>query len=160
LADIDPSTLQEPVVRGPTLDVPRPILGFQYFFFRYPLGGFNFVPLVTDPQEAQCHLAVRLHRPVRPGSILFSGGDLDNRLKVLFDALRIPREIQEVAGRPQQDGEAFFCLLADDRLITHLSVESFRLLDSKDSDENYVETDIDVTLRTVTPMAGTISLLF
>lgn|SRR2546425_2263782 len=161
LAGIDPKTLQTPILKGTVMDVERPILGLRYFFFRHPIGGFNFVPLVTAPQEAHCHLALRLHRPTGPGSILFSGGDLDNRLKVLFDALRIPTSVEEIGDdHPGQEGEVFFCLLADDRLITRVSIESFRLLGAHPDDENYVEIDLDVTVQAITPMGGTIALLF
>jgi hypothetical protein len=161
LAGIDLKTLQTPILKGGVMDVERPILGLQYFFFRLPLGGFNFVPLVTAPQEAHCHLALRLHRPTKPGSILFGGGDLDNRLKVLFDALRIPTSVEEIGDdRPAQEGEVFFCLLADDQLITRVSIESFRLLGPDRYGENYVEMDLDVTVQAVTPMQGTLTLLF
>jgi hypothetical protein len=30
--------------------------------------------------------------------LIHSGGDIDNRLKVLFDALRIPTDCSELAG--------------------------------------------------------------
>ncbi len=103
LAEIDPKTLETPIRKGHTFDVPRLIHGFREFFFRYPLGGFNFVPIVTSPQEAHCELAVRLHRPTPPGSILYEGGDLDNRLKVLFDALRIPTTREEIDDEPAKE---------------------------------------------------------
>ena len=115
---------------------------------------------MTEPQEARCRLDVRLHRPIAPGSIIFAGGDLDNRLKVLFDALRMPKEPQEVEERAQHEGQRIFCLLADDRLITDLSIESFRLLGPQPVDENYVEVEIVVTVQAVTPMMGTLSFLF
>jgi hypothetical protein len=160
LATIDPKTLQTPVRKGSALDVTRPILGFSGFFYRYPIGGFNFVPLVTVPLEAHCHLDVRLHRSSQPGGILFAGGDLDNRLKVLFDALRMPLDNAEVDKVPREEGEVFYTLLADDALITKLSIESFRLLGARPEDENYVEVEIEVTIQAVTPMGGTVTLLF
>jgi hypothetical protein len=93
--------------------------------------------------------------------LLYGGGDLDNRLKVLFDALRIPTSVEEIGDdRPAEDGEVFFCLLADDRLITRVSIESFRLLEPHPGGENYVEIDLDVTVQAVTPMKGTLSFLF
>jgi hypothetical protein len=106
-------------------------------------------------------LDIRLHRPTGPGSILFTGGDLDNRLKVLFDALRIPTTLTEVGeDSPASEGEVFYCLLADDRLITKVSIESFRLLEPHPDDENYIEVDIDVTVQAMTPMTGAWTLLF
>jgi hypothetical protein len=81
-------------------------------------------------------------------------------LKVLFDALRMPHDASEVSETPSVEGEVIFCLLADDNLITDLSIESFRLLDPPSTDENYVEAEIGVTVQAVTPMQGTSSLLF
>jgi hypothetical protein len=95
-----------------------------------------------------------------PGVIIFSGGDLDNRLKVLFDALRIPLKSEELDERAGREGEQFFCLLADDRLITDLSIESFRLLGPHPDDPNSVEVEVAVTVQAVTPMMGTMSFLF
>lgn len=52
-------------------------------------------------------------------------GDIDNRLKTLFDALRLPNQTNELVGydNPAPDENPFFCLLEDDSLITHVSVE-------------------------------------
>jgi hypothetical protein len=160
LADIRPNELQEPVRERNVFDVRRPIENFKSFFFRYSLGGFNFVPLVTAPQETRCRLAIRLHRATRPGDIVYSGGDLDNRLKVLFDALRMPHDAAELSEAPHSDGEVLYCLLADDRLITDFSIQSFRLLDPSSGDENYVEAEIGVTVQAVTPMRGSLSFLW
>jgi hypothetical protein len=161
LARVEARTLQEPTWNGSILEVPRPIRGFDKFFYRYRLGGFNFVPLVTAALEAQCHLDVRLHRASGAGNIVYAGGDLDNWLKVLFDALRIPTGLPELDDvPPTEDGQIVYCLLADDRLITRLSVESFKLLGPRPDDENYVEVDLDVTIQAVTPMHGTTVFLF
>ena len=124
LAGINPKTLQLPIVSGPKFDVCRPISGPAGFFYRYQLNGFDFVPLVTLPLEAHCHLAIRLHCPTGSNSILVGGGDIDNRLKTLFDALRMPTGAAELPASATPDADAtFFCLLADDRLITKLTVE-------------------------------------
>jgi hypothetical protein len=60
-----------------------------------------------------------------PGSVLQSG-DIDNRLKTLFDAFRLPHSVDELGGNlePQADEDPFFCLLEDDKLITHVAVET------------------------------------
>jgi hypothetical protein len=71
-----------------------------------------------------------------PGGIVKHGGDIDNRLKVLFDALRMPRETQEVEDCPQaQDENPCFCLLADDEYIDHVSVMTDRLLSPQETGE-------------------------
>ena len=58
-------------------------------------------------------------------------GDLDNRIKTLFDALKIPREASALPSdaKPDEDQKPFFCLLQDDSLITKFSIEADRLLE-------------------------------
>jgi len=108
--------------------------------------------------EAHCYLSIRLGRPTRPGSILFGPGDIDNRLKILLDSLRMPQVEQELPIGGNAASE-MFCLLADDNLVTRLSISSYQLLAGYSSDDE-VDVDIDVTIRALTPMAGTWTLLF
>ena len=57
------------------------------------------------------------------------GGDLDGRLKTIFDALRLPDSLAEAGGiGPQDDETPFFCLLQDDKLISEVSVTTDQLL--------------------------------
>ena len=71
-------------------------------------------------------------RTDKPGSLIKSGsGDIDNRLKTLFDALRMPKskdELGRYAGVPGLDEDPFYCLLEDDKFITRLVVETDMLL--------------------------------
>jgi hypothetical protein len=60
---------------------------------------------------------------------LIHHGDLDNRIKVLFDALKMPKETNEVEDKPQDPGEnPCYCLLKDDRYIDQVSITTDRLL--------------------------------
>jgi len=98
------------------------------------VGNFCFVPLVSKTHRMYCELDILFLRAEAPGMIFTTNhaGDLDNRLKVLFDALRVPI-IGELppADRPSGDEESpFFCLLQDDNLITAVRLESERLLES------------------------------
>src|SRR2546428_2812835 len=52
---------------------------------RYARCGFRFLPLVSDWFMAACALDILFLRRDGPGSLIKSGGDIDNRLKVLFD---------------------------------------------------------------------------
>ncbi len=117
---------------------------------RYPLGPYNFVPLVTPDLNLSCGVDVLLLRPAPPGKLL-GGGDLDNRLKTLFDALRRPTNTQELGSYDQPDDSEmpFFCLLEDDSLITRVSVESDVLLEpvNGEYDTNSTRLVITVTLR-------------
>jgi hypothetical protein len=116
------------------------------------------VPLITFPMEAHCYLSIRMGRPTRPGSILFGRRDVDNRLKILVDALRMPHQDNEVPKDHLGDKE-MFCLLADDNLVTRLSITSYRLLSGYTCDAD-IHIDIDVTIRPITAMIGTSDLLF
>lgn len=99
---------------------------------------YQFVPLVTSKIHLVCRLDVLLLRPGEPGRLVQHGGDLDNRIKTLFDALRVPKagELPSGDAGPQQ-GERphFYCLLEDDARITSFNVESDRLLDPAGPDE-------------------------
>lgn len=91
---------------------------------------FDFAPLINEQLNLIAELKIMLLRPEPPGSIITQSGDIDNRLKTLFDALKVPKEDSAIpAGDKPQEGEApFFCLMEDDNLITKVSVETDRLL--------------------------------
>ena len=154
--------LTQPIKKDGVFDLPRPLANHPQalvpFMFKHQVRGLWFIPLITAPMEAHCHLSIRIGRPMKPGKIIFAGGDLDNRLKVLFDALRMPAKDDEL---PEDAGgeEETFCLLADDDLITKLSIEPHELLTSHPN-SHYVEVDLDVKIKAVTPMNGTLGLLF
>ena len=87
---------------------------------------YNFVPMVWKLKHPpECSLDILLLQRHSPGKPIHAG-DIDNRLKTIVDALRIPSERQELpdSATPEPDEDPFFCLLEDDRLITHLSVET------------------------------------
>ena len=116
---------------------------------RHSLYGWNFVPLVTQELSLLCGLDILFLRPDRPGVVLRSG-DIDNRLKTLFDALRIPEANESYHARDRgPDEQPFFCLLEDDKLITKVSVETDQLLQfvTPRRDMNEVRLVITVTLR-------------
>ena len=76
------------------------------------------------------------------------------------------RRFQPIRAYPrtQREWPPLFCLLDSDNLVTKLSIESFKLL-TKVPDEfagvqNYVELDLDVVIHPITPMMGTIDMLF
>jgi hypothetical protein len=88
--------------------------------------GFRFLPLVEKYNGLVCKLSVMFLRRAGPGEILEHGGDLDNRIKTLFDALQIPTAVDD--EKPDSDEDPFYCLLENDALITEVSVTADRLL--------------------------------
>ena len=114
------------------------------------MSSFLFAPLVSQAEgwNAIAQLDVLFLRPSRPGEPIKHGGDLDNRIKVLFDGLRMPRNLDEVptSDQPGPGETPFHCLLQDDSLITAFSVTSDQLLNPPDPD--HVELIISVNVQT------------
>jgi hypothetical protein len=82
-----------------------------------------------------------------PGNLIRSGGDIDNRIKVLLDGLKMPQIEADLGGFPiAEDENPFFCLLEDDSLITSLSVTADRLLMPQTGDGHSVH-DIFLVIR-------------
>jgi len=109
----------DPVLNGPISQVDA----LARIFARGP---HKFVPLVRPDVEYYCTLDILFLRRDRPGELVSGGGDLDNRLKTLFDALRVPETTSGLPDEPS--AEPIFCLLQDDRLVTSLKVTTDRLL--------------------------------
>ena len=102
---------------------------------KYELGGIGFIPLVTSGLSLHCSLDILLLRPGRRGAII-QGGDIDNRLKTLFDGLRRPLSDDELAGSSIKTvGPKIYCLLEDDSLIDNVSIETGDLLEPVDGSE-------------------------
>ena len=109
--------------------------------------GLYFWPLVARETKASCALSIKLMRPEAPGQIVH-GGDLDNRLKTLLDALRLPLDKKEVLPKlaPAATADTLYtCLLEDDSLITELNISAVMLLTP--IPKNHVRLVIDVELR-------------
>jgi len=106
--------------------------GRTYYIQRLPTVstrlGRRFVPLIAEANGVGCALDILFLRRDPPGALIKSGGDLDNRIKVLFDALRMPGNDTEVHGALVDEPDPFYCLLEDDRLIVDLKVTTDRLL--------------------------------
>jgi len=119
---------------------------------RYVRNGYRFVPLVCRDHSLYCSLHVLFLRREEPGALLH-GGDLDNRIKTLIDALRLPADGGELKGNetPGPGEDPFFCLLDDDRAVTSLAVETDLLLDppinNSDDERNKVRLVITVELK-------------
>jgi hypothetical protein len=86
----------------------------------------NWAPLVADDMGLTCAVDILFLRPGARGGIL-NVGDIDGRLKTLFDALAIPKS---GSGLPETETEQpLYVLLSDDRHISHASVETDELLE-------------------------------
>ena len=68
---------------------------------QFSRGNHDFVPLVREQEEMYCSLNILFLRRDAPGRILSGGGDLDNRLKTLIDALKIPDTTSGLPDPPE-----------------------------------------------------------
>jgi hypothetical protein len=109
----------------------------------YRRGDYRFVPLVFDEQRLLVHLDILFLRPGAPGAAL-NGADLDNRMKTLFDALKVPEGIN---GQPAVEENPMFVLLEDDRLVTRVSVETDQLLQPTGPDAGAQDARLIITVR-------------
>jgi hypothetical protein len=114
---------------------------------KFAIGNYRFVPLVTENLALACKLDILfLRREIGLGRII-QGGDIDNRIKTLFDALRRPTSNSEIGGHPPgADEDPFFCLLEDDALITEVVVRADTLLTDGVDDVKLV---IRVTIKPI-----------
>jgi hypothetical protein len=114
------------------------------------LNGFRFMPLSKDEWHLRCSLDVLFLRREKPGRIFMKNGDIDNRLKTLFDALRMPHNGQEIGSEsPGSDEDPFYVLLQDDETIADVAVTTDRLLQLPPEHQNtgeYVVLVVDVKL--------------
>jgi hypothetical protein len=124
------------------------------------VGGVAFVPLVRDSYALVCSLKILFMRK-EPAGRIYIGGDLDNRIKVFLDALKVPRksDAELVARVNPPPSEPIHCLLEDDALITGLAVDSTRLLDAPNMPENYVRLIAEVTVGVTHPRMYNASFL-
>ena len=74
-------------------------------------GLWKFIPLIRNSLALRAGIRIIFLRKEAPGRV-YQGGDMDNRLKTLFDALSVPNADQ-VVGEPT-DNPDIYCLLEDD----------------------------------------------
>lgn len=123
------------------------------------LGGHRYWFLFAQHLGMIADLKLTFLFPQEIGTIVSKGGDIDNRLKTLFDALRVPTEENEV---PKKDSfnypeNGMFCLLEDDRLIGGLSIRTYQ--DHDPHDDSSVRCLIEVSSRVTTAKWGNISFI-
>jgi hypothetical protein len=110
--------------------------------------GLIFLALVRERLNLVCDLDILFLRREDPGRIIGGGGDLDNRIKTLFDALRVPTE-DEARGLAAPDSALVICLTEDDKLITGFRVTTDRLLEPAptEAEKNHVRLIINVEVK-------------
>ncbi len=112
----------------------------------------SFATLVSDTYHLRANLRIRMLQRDPQGGALIHSGDIDNRLKTVFDALRRPQSPQEIpdSWTPKSDEQPLHCLLDDDRLITRVEVETTRWLEPGDPSELRLIIDVELWTHRVT----------
>ena len=104
-------------------------------------GNNRYLPLVRKSLGLACSLDIMFLRQEDPGELVLQGGDLDNRIKTLFDALRVPDLDLPQAHNPT------YCLLENDTIIDGFRVSTGRLLVPETTSPNEVRLTIEVTIK-------------
>ena len=99
------------------------IAGVEAIGDEWKIQNGRFIPLITADLVARCRIDILFLRSEDRNFIL-QGGDLDNRLKTLFDAFRMPKPNEECGSDP----EPCFVLLEDDSLISEVAIVADNLL--------------------------------
>ena len=122
----------------------------------------RFLPLVNSKSRLACALDILFLRRDPPGSPIITGGDIDNRLKVLLDGLKMPKDCSQLPAKwqPEPTQNPLYCLMEDDSLITEIKVTSDRLLvpAAEKEHRNDVELVVHVTTKIMNPYGGFISV--
>ena len=126
---------ERPNTDGDWIDVCAPI----------EVKGKKFIPLVRDSLALQCGLKILYLRKEEPGNLIYQGGDIDNRIKTLFDALSMPNE-EQMIDDPTAD-YTMNCLLENDRAVAGFHIETQRLLSDPNASIHTVRLVIEVDVR-------------
>ena len=109
------------------------------------VGETAYMPLVRKSLSLNCELEIKFLRQQDPGSLISQGGDIDNRIKVLLDALRMPTTDEQVNNPPELD--EIYCLMESDTLVSRLDVDTDRLLVPQTDKAHEVHLVIEVSLN-------------
>jgi hypothetical protein len=119
---------------------PAPDDDEQPFYRTESLGGYAWIPLITRRNRMMVHLDIELVGDAP--RVLKPSGDIDNRLKVVLDSLRMVRQPSEIGTATTKGCDDLYVLLEDDSLIHNLTVTATPSLGSPV--ENRVTVDVKI----------------
>lgn len=108
----------------------------------------SFLPLVRESFALRCGLKIKFLRKEEPGKLI-QQGDIDNRLKTLFDALSVPQHIEQVDATDTSIADPIYCVVEDDSLITSIDIDTQKLLSHPNASKNEVRLIIEVDVRVI-----------
>lgn len=115
--------------------------------------------LISEYLKTVVDLNITILVPHQVGRIIQNGGDIDNRIKTLFDALRVPAVTSEI---PSSDSFNYtiggmYCLLQDDKLINRVSIQSYQ--DHAPEDADSVKCLIEVKTKITAALYGNLNFV-
>lgn len=131
--------------------------GIQFHSENFVRGPYKFVPLVCNDFGLICEPDILFFRREDNRALITKpkdeyGGDLDNRLKIFFDALKVP-DAGQLEGLALPPDEPVFCLLQDDALITKFQLASAYLLQPAESNQRDDQTRVQLLTKVTTKIA-------
>lgn len=106
----------------------------------------NFIPVVRNSLYLACAVDILFLRHEEPYNLMRQGGDLDGRIKTLFDGLKMPDPKNEYVG-DDLTADPLYVALEDDALISDVSIRTGRLLGNRTKDKHAVRLTIDITIK-------------
>jgi len=119
------------------------------------IGHFNFCSIINTSFHLVAEIDITILRSESIGNIITSGGDIDNRIKTLLDALKMPLNQDELPEKLDyiKQPNPTFCLLQDDSLISSLKISTKQLLTTEINKKEVILV-IDITTRRLSTMMG------
>jgi len=110
--------------------------------------------MISEYLKTVVDLDITILVPHEVGRIVQNGGDIDNRIKTLFDALRVPSVQDEIPTSDSFDysNGGMYCLLEDDKLINRVSIRSYQ--DHDPIDDDSVKCIIQAQTRITAALLG------
>jgi hypothetical protein len=107
----------------------------------------SYIPIVRRSLYLAAAVDVLFLWHEEPRSLMQQGGDLDGRLKTLFDALKMPdpKDSNYKGARPTAD--PLYVAPEDDALISDFSIKSGSLLGRGAKKKHEVRLTIDITIK-------------
>lgn len=119
--------------------------------------GRNYRPLVRASFQLACALDILFLRGEDPGAVVMQGGDIDNRIKTLLDALRVPLAGERKTREPVAD--PLNCLLESDTLVSGLAIRTDRHLGATARRPAAVRLVIGVDIQVLEPNAANVRFI-
>lgn len=127
---------------------PREMLNMGYtdLLTTIQINGKQFMPLVRKSLSLNCEIDILFLRQQDPGELVSQGGDIDNRVKTLLDALRVPGKDEDQRAPTIGDG-IIYTLMESDTLVSRLNIDTDRLLFPETAKPNEVHLVMEVSLN-------------